>query len=139
MGAISSRTWSIVAAAALAAVTLFVFYTLQDIGPESAIRRFHEAVITQNLPALQSVSVQSLDDPNTQKLATRVVEEIGHGARYQLLHMDRGRSEVGAEVAYIRPDGSVAPTYWIVERHPGRQWRVNAMRTLSIMSRTFRY
>lgn len=141
MGAPPTRTWSIVAASTLALITLFVFYTLQDVGPESAIRRFHMAVLQGNRSEIDALASQGANAPTTQWLESKVVNAIAvlH-ARYQVMHMDRSDTSVGAEVAYVLPNGSTMPMYWIIEKDRGRhQWRVNADRTYEITVSTLRY
>lgn len=123
------------AAGVLAVVVLFVFFILQDYGPESAVRRFHEAAARGDLRTIQELTKRGSSDEATIRLASQLrFILISQGARYRLMRMDRRPGEVGAEVAYVYPGGQVAGLYWIVRKGPGeRSWRIDVERTLNPM------
>lgn len=122
------------AAAALAVITLSVFYVLQDYGPESAIRRFHHAVQVGDANELARVTEQSLQDPSTSELARWVNQMSRLGAHYRLLRVDREPSKVYAALEYVLPNGETYPTVWIVDRtERGGTWRVDAQSTVMVL------
>lgn len=126
------RIWGYAAASVLATITLGVFYVLQDYGPESAIRRYHQAILKQDRLDLQRVSVQEIDSENSRLLAREVGGFLAIG-NYQLVRMERTPGEVRAGVVY-RPRGTqdVFPMIWIVEKKGG-VWKVNVDKTLTIL------
>jgi hypothetical protein len=126
------RIWEYLAAGVLALLTIAVFYSLQDYGPESAIRRFHAAIVRGDREELQRVTEQKLDSQNVARLAVQVQAFMQEGFRYQLLRMQRSPSQVRAAVVYTAPDHQVFPMIWVVEK-TGRVWKVDADKTATIM------
>lgn len=135
MSGIRRQTSSAIAAAALAVITIFVFWVLQDYGPESAIRRFHDAVLNRDPVALAQVTAEALNDPNVVHLEQNVVQLAQAGANYRILRMDRGPRRVAAEVQYSLPDGRTGTTMWVVVKQ-NRVWRVEASETGQYFRRT---
>jgi hypothetical protein len=125
---------SFLAAGALALVTLLVFFILQDYGPESSLRKFHEAIVQQDAKELGEVTTTNLADADT-KLAVNVVSTIlvSGNARYRLLMTDHQKGWIGAEVQYVYPNGQTRTIYWVV-RKVGRDWKVDPTATRQIMS-----
>lgn len=122
------RATSLVPAIALAALTLTVFWVLRDYGPESAIRRFHDAVLNRDTNALAQVTDNDLNDISTQRLIKNVVLLGEGGATYRILGMQRETRRVAAEVQYNLPDGKSGRTIWIVVKR-NRVWKVEASET----------
>lgn len=120
------------AAAVLALITLGVFAVLQDYGPESAIRRFHAAVMQDDPIELQSVTEQNVRTPAVRELAVQVRSFLSTGS-YQLLRMERSPAQVRAAVVYTsRTTHEQFPMIWIVEQR-NHVWRVDANKTLTIL------
>jgi len=129
---------SIVPAAVLALLTLLVFYVLQDYGPESALRKFHEAALKGDSGSLDRVSVGGSADQVTREAAATVQYFLkdppsGGGGRYRLLRTDHRGRTVGAEAVYVFPSGQTKTIYWIVVKQ-GNRWRVDALATARLMS-----
>jgi len=126
------RLWRYVAVAVLSLLTLGVFYVLQDYGPESAIRRFHDAIVRGDGVELQRVTMEDIRSPNVRLLARDVNNFLRNGA-YQLVRMERSQTQVKAAVVY-RAKGSseLFPMIWVVEKQ-GSIWKVNADKTLTIL------
>ncbi len=122
-------TWG--AALLLAVLTLSVFWVLQDVGPESAIRRFHQALARRDAGELQSVTLQPLQAPAPQALVSRTQTLLTQGARFRVLRMDRTPNQVIAEVAYVLPNKTGTVMLWVI-RNSDRTaaWRVDATATL---------
>ncbi|BBO23321.1 MAG: hypothetical protein AMXMBFR19_05480 [Chthonomonadaceae bacterium] len=128
--------WTKLAASiVLAGLTLAVFATLQDYGPESAVRRFHEAALNGDSRAMGRVVTSDSSEGAVSLLASRVLELARSGGRYQLLGIERGPGSARAEVAYVFPyRGLVISMLWSV-RKEGRSWRVDADETLRNLPR----
>jgi uncharacterized UPF0160 family protein len=121
-------TASAFAAATLGIVTLLVFSLLQDYGPESAIRQFHEAVRENDDQLLASVTFEDMSDPNVQLLKRQVQDLEEQGARYSVYSVDRHPTYVEADVQYQGPGGQQITVVWVV-RKDRRIWRVSAIQT----------
>jgi len=119
------------AAFVLAAVTLGVFAVFHDYGPESAIRRFHLAVVNGDRAELQRVTEQPIDTPGPQALRRWVLQMHEAGAHYQLLRVERHPRAVYAAVVYSPPDGEPYGTVWIV-RKDDAFWKVDAAATADL-------
>lgn len=129
----TTRPSAYVAAALLAAVTLGVFYRLQDYGPESALRRFHSDVINKDTDDLQRVTIEPIESANAFNLERFVYGIMHAGARYELVRMDRSPDQVRAAVIYRVPNSPKdVAMIWVVERTP-QGWRVNADKTVTII------
>ena len=125
---------SAIAAAVLALGTLGVFIRLQEYGPESAIRKFHQALQRGSLPALQRVTEEDVNAPGVQLLAIRVAAYLRAGGnRFRILRTDRTPTEVRAAVAYTAPGGPPQYMVWVVNRQ-GRTWKVSARKTAQVMA-----
>lgn len=125
---------AILAAILLSLGVLSLFVRLQEYGPESAIRRFHQAVALgpKGDAQLQRVTVQKVESDDVRYLENAVVEATAGGRnRFRILRTDRTPTQVRAVVAYTRP---VGPLYlvWVVDR-VGRNWRVNATQTTLLL------
>ena len=123
---------SLGAAGVLALAVAFVFYTLRDYGPESAVRRFHRAVQVRYWTDLRRVTVQPLESPSVQHLAAEVARLTQGTHRHRLVRMDRGRDQARAAVVYSYPGGLREVRIWIVELQ-GRTWKVDADKTLTTL------
>lgn len=133
------------ASAILSILTLAVFYALRDYGPESALRRFHQATIDQDLQALQRVCKEDVESPAVQRLLQHVSTLIRQGARIRMgfVHRENRQERVGGqtttipsvitEVRYYTAQG-VQNIFWVLDHDPGG-WVVNASETLSFPAR----
>ncbi len=122
------RASAALSAVALTLLTLFVFWVLQDYGPESAIRRFHDAVLNGDTHVLAQVTQEDIRDPRVAHLAQAVTWLDQQGARSVILGMHREPKLVAAEVQYTLPDGGEGRTWWIVVKIQ-RTWKVDASQT----------
>ena len=114
------------AAAALAAVTLGVFATFQNYGPESAVRRFHHAVANQNLAELSQVIAGSPSTSAVHDLGVKVDEALkASNANYRIVKSERSPTQVEMLALYQgRP-----PIIWVVVKARDR-WRIDPYLTL---------
>jgi hypothetical protein len=125
----------IFASVLLSLLTLSVFYVLQDFGPESAIRKFNQAILDGDRNAEERASSQSLDGQEEQWLHTTVQRNLQAGGRLRLWqldrHVDHPPSYVVAHVDYVFSNGSL-PFIFIVT-YENHVWRVNPEATLAIL------
>jgi hypothetical protein len=120
---------SITAAACLAAITVFVFYTLRDYGPRSALRRFHDDVRSQNAADLQQVTAEPINTQEVQRLAAVVYQIDQHRGSSRVAAVDRDPGEVELLVLYSFGRGT-ARLVWIVDHQSNGTWAVDATKTL---------
>jgi hypothetical protein len=124
---------SVFSAAILSVVTLLVFFVLQDYGPESSLRKFHEAIVQKDPRKLAQVMTGQLSDPPNVEYVDLVGSLlVGQNARYRLLRTDHRDGKVGAEVQYLLPSGKTTTIYWVLSK-VGPDWRVDPALTQKIM------
>ncbi|HWD37236.1 MAG TPA: hypothetical protein VG944_00170 [Fimbriimonas sp.] len=116
------------AAAVLAAITLFVFFTLQDYGPGSAIRRFHDDVISQNYADLQRICREDINSLEVGMLAQMLNDLDERGATSTIASEDRSAAEVDVLVLY-RLQGGERPYIWVVKKNRGT-WQIDPFETV---------
>jgi hypothetical protein len=156
------NVWSVPKASLLPAIllgglVLFTFSTLQNYGPESTVRKFHAAVhsinqaqssktaisqsdwatlrsvIEEDIGPLNGRNVQASQDGLI--MISRALQYFREGRTYSLARMDRYTREVRIAVIYQRNKFPSTPIVWIVDKPiGGREWKINARKTLSAMS-----
>ena len=118
------------AAATLAVATLGVFATFQNYGPESAVRRFHHAIVTRNDAELAQVVDTSPETSAVRDLRSYVTRSLNGGASYRIVKSERSPTQVEMLALYAgRP-----PIVWVVVKARDR-WRVDPYLTLQGMRR----
>jgi hypothetical protein len=103
--------WSVLSAAVLAVGTLYVFYALQDYGPESTVRRFQSVVnsiATYTPPEVQLSSIANAE----QRLSYIAPRDLGQLER--LMAQPAGAPSVGFLVDLTRPYAYAGARYEIV-------------------------
>ena len=124
---------AVVAAAVLAVAVLGLFLRLQEYGPESALRKFHQAIARGSLTDLQRVTAEDVRAPAVQSLARGVASiMVTSNNRFRILRTDRTPNQVRAVVAYTLPQGPPQYVVWVVDRR-GRSWRVSVEGTVRVM------
>ncbi len=123
---------SLGAAGVLALAVGFVFATLRDYGPESAVRRFHRAVQVRDWNDLRRVTAQPLESPSVQRLAAEVARLTQGRHQHRLVRMDRSPVQAHAAVVYSYPGGLREVRIWIVDLKDGT-WKVDADKTLTTL------
>jgi hypothetical protein len=113
----------------LAAITLFVFSTLRDYGPLSAVRRFHEALRSNDLNDLHKVTEDPFPNPYVRPLLEFLGRCDESGASSHIAGMDRNPGEVDILVFYQFPDHE-EPRVWVVDKNRLGNWVVNAEKTV---------
>lgn len=126
------RRSSLWTAGVLAFVVLFVFFVLQEYGPESAVRRFHRAVQTKNWREVQLVTKQPFEEWAVQRLVADVASLTQSPGSHRLVRMDRSPGQVRAAVVYYHPRRLPVVRIWIVERFR-EGWKIDADKTLTTL------
>lgn len=124
------RNPSILAALLLTIFTVSVFAALHDYGPETAIRRFHDAATRRDFDKLAQLVQQPSPDQDLETLANSVYTLAKRGYSYEIGRVMRTPRRVIAQVIYRGPNNtnSLAQT-WVVEKRQ-RTWEINTQATL---------
>lgn len=130
-----TKIGSVVAALLLAALSLGTFAMLQGLGPESALRRFHQHAANGEFEQAYGLTIGS----SAQQVAY-VAESINRYAQarvqFQISEKTPTRSGMIVRVDYTFPNGLIVPAYWVLEHNgKGGAWRVNVARTLEMRMR----
>lgn len=128
------RPGSVLAALLLAAVTLAVFSTEYNNGPESTIRRFHAAAQRGQPFLLPELVVEDAREPVVGALYVRIVEYLAAGVRYRVLRTVRNGPVALTEVLYASPTGETNTMIWVVKRVDG-EWRIDVGETVTVLRR----
>lgn len=121
--------YSIVAAAALAAITLFTFYVFRDFGPQSAIRRFHMAVAKLDTVEINRLTTEPIaQSPPTQSVVGFVRRLAVSNASFEIVSLKPNHKQVRAGVQYRFPDGSGVGLVWYV-RQDQNEWKIDCRAT----------
>ena len=115
----------------LAGVTLAVFATFQNYGPESAVRRFHHAIANHDRAELEQVVEGGADSSAVRELGSAVSGALAaSGANYQIVTSERTPTQVVMLARYRGHDSIV----WIVTKARDR-WRIDPYLTLQGLRR----
>jgi hypothetical protein len=138
---------SFLAAICLGATTMAVFSSLQNYGPESVLRRFHQALNpNQNGELDWNAIAQTVDQPTqsvaVQKLVSTVRQLLRNGPpriagmQRELVQSRQPNLQVRELLVYHDIDNSSFPIVWIIERQSG-QWRINVQKTETVLMDMF--
>ncbi len=135
----AGRQWgTYVAAALLASLTIRVFFELQDYGPESAVRRFYEAVPytvkTSDMSELKAVSTDEIQGRAEIDMILTLAQWEMHGVPMQIVRLEGTGNEARVVVAFsfpTAPQETVWTPVWVVQRR-GKSWRVDVSKTAAI-------
>jgi hypothetical protein len=132
MAAKKSAASSYIAAGVLAALTLFVFYTFRDYGPASAVRRFHDDLISHDFNDLQRVTIGPLESRPVVEMARwlfKIDSSDAHSriAATQMIHPD----EASVITVFQFPDQESKFMVWIVRKEPNQPWKVDPNLTVN--------
>lgn len=121
---------SLTVAAILAALTLGVFWILRDFGPESALRRFHQAALNGRVADLQAVTVEPVVSPSVKELVASVQRTFQRGGQPPRVARTERMPRLVRSVLLYQVGGDVfVPAVWVVRREKAG-WKVSASETL---------
>ena len=125
------RKW--IPAFLLVALTLLVFGTLRDFGPESALRKFHIAAANDDFRGMAAVSAPNSSGQAIEALRDRIAQFAILGARYEVLHVTRRKEMAVAEVGYVNPrSGAIVSALFVLKRRPFG-WQVDPEASIALM------
>jgi hypothetical protein len=113
----------------VAGLTLFVFFVLQNFGPQSAVRRFHNAILRRDSTELRASVLESTDSKSVRVLVDGVSRLLLNGPP-ALAGSRHEPNEEQLLLTYRDDQGNVFPIVFFVEKRPGqRNWKVNSSKT----------
>jgi hypothetical protein len=113
----------------LSLVTLFVFFTLQNYGPDSTVRKFHLAARELDRDEAATLVYPDFDSSSTQELWTLVAGLLANGRTdFEITHFQRKANQAAIVVRYRFPNGEQRTLIWLVNRIEGK-WRIDTRET----------
>ena len=128
-------------AAVLAGLVLYVFASLQYYGPESAVRRFHEAILRGDGSEFEEVTLRptSFQQDTEMVLMQRSISSVLNlGYRVRLQELQREPGKVTVTVYYYTPDGMPAANRPYVAVKTSTGWKVDVHQTWGLWNAFFR-
>lgn len=116
------------AAAALSVVTLVTFAIFQNYGPESAVRQFHRAILTNDEAAIAEVVTGPPDASSLQQIRSLIGGILANSPNYRIVTSDRTSERVEMLALY---ENGRRPVVWVVVKEPGQDhWRISPFLTM---------
>lgn len=113
----------------LSLITLFVFGTLQNYGPDSTVQKFHHAAAAGDAEAAVPLVTPDFDSSSTQELWATLVWLMANGrTEYAITHYQREVNKAGVVVRYRLPNGEMRTLVWDVDRVEGK-WVIDTRQT----------
>lgn len=113
----------------LSLVTLFVFFTLRDYGPDSSVRKFHLAAEDLNREEAAPLVYPDFNSSSTQELWSLVAGLMANGrTNFEIAHYQRKANQAAIAVRYRFPNGEQRTLIWLVNRIEGK-WRIDTRET----------
>jgi len=121
---------ALIPAAILTALVLFVFSTLQNFGPESAVRKFHEAASNLNETEISESIVQPSNPREVSFLVNQFIRALPPDSTFSLRDLASNRTAKSVTVTVIyRSNGRSISADWVAVKSP-YGWRVDTHKTL---------
>ncbi len=136
MSGLSRRLQSILAAAVLAALTLTVFGLTQNSGPESAVRRFHEALLQGSGDRLAAELADVRDVEAARELRARVLVLLQNRARVGVAKVVQEGKNARVFVTYQLPQQGLMAIIPFALRKSTGAWLVDARKTLDLIQQS---
>lgn len=113
----------------LSLVTLFVFGTLRDYGPDSVVRKFHLAATDRNPNLVAQYVTPDFDSASTQELWANVSWMLGQpSTTYEIQRVIRQPGKAAVVVSYQFSGGDKRALIWVVVRNRG-VWQIDTTQT----------
>ncbi|MFM9873987.1 MAG: hypothetical protein ACKVQS_11045 [Fimbriimonadaceae bacterium] len=121
----------------LTLLTLSVFAYSKDQGPESAVRRYHQAIAEGDMESLRQNEVS--ESRYSKQLSTYLVQVMAQSQRASLGRVRQNGRFAYVDVIYPLASGrGMAAMRFVVEK-PKLRWQVNPDETVKLLSRMSRF
>ena len=113
----------------LSLITVFVFWTLQNYGPDSTVQKFHKAAMEQKREDAVPLVSPDFDSSATQELWMTLVGLMANGqTNYTITHHQRKVNQEVIVVRYRLPNNEMRTLLWNVTRLDGK-WVIDTRQT----------
>jgi len=120
-------TWG---AVLLTLLTVTVFFLFQNYGPESAVRRFQEAVAAKDPREVTDICVTGASQPTIARLAGWIEQLQNDGAVTVIRGMDRQPTLVLIQTVSELHDGRGVAITWVVKKQTDG-WKIDPEGTVN--------
>lgn len=120
-------------AVVLTLLTLAVFAYSKDQGPESAVRRYHQAIAEGNVEELRQVEAPG--SQYSQQLASYMQQVMSQSQRASLGRVRQDGRTAYVDVIYPLASGQGMAAMRFVVKKPNLRWQVNADETVKLLTR----
>lgn len=121
----------------LSALTLAVFAYSKDQGPESAVRRYHQAIVEGDLMSLQQT--ETAGGRYSRELAPYVSQVMAQSQRASLGRVRQNGRLAYVDVIYPLASGRGMVAIRFVVEKPKLRWQVSSDETVKMLSRMSRF
>jgi hypothetical protein len=113
----------------LSLVTIFVFGSLQNYGPDSTVRKFHQAAKELDRNGAAQLVFPDFDSSSTYELWTYMTSLLANDrTEYKITHYKREANQAANVVRYQFPNGEQGALMWVVNRIDGT-WKIDTRKT----------
>ncbi len=113
----------------LSLITIFIFGTLQNYGPESTVSKFHQAARELDREQASQLVNPGLESAPTQELWRFFAGFMANGrTEYRQVHYERQANQAAIVVQYRFPNGEQRSLIWVVKRQGGK-WLIDTRET----------
>jgi len=131
MAALKSNTAPYVAAGVLAVITLLVFFTLRDYGPQSAVRRFNTDIHNHDYTDLQNVTTSDVHkDPNVALLDKALRDLDSLGASSRIVTTDMVSIDKATVLSVFDMTDHHQFFVWVTRKEPNQGWKIDPEQTI---------
>lgn len=130
---ISPKLASYGSALMLSVLTLLVFAYSKDQGPESAVRRYHQAIASGDMETLREI--ESGGNRYSQELASYLQQVMSQSQRASLGRVRQDGRTAYVDVIYPLGDGRGMMAMRFVVKKPNLRWKVSSDETVKLLTR----
>ena len=123
---------SVVSAVLLAFLVCVIFFPLRNYGPQSAVRRFHQAVATRDLRQITQYTEESTNNPALAELFVFVDTNLLY-AQPRLIAVQPDANRAKVLIQYQNKFGASQPVVFFVDQSTAGRWKVNCTATVTAL------
>lgn len=123
---------SVVSAVLLAFLVCVIFFPLRNYGPQSAVRRFHQAVASNDLRQIAQFAEEPTNDPALAELSVFVYTNLRY-AQPRLIAVQPDANRAKVLIQYQNKFGASQPVVFFVDQSTAGRWKVNSTATVTAL------
>jgi hypothetical protein len=109
-----------------------IFFPLRNYGPQSAVRRFHQAVASNDLRQIAQFAEESTNDPALAELSVFVYANLRY-AQPRLIAVQPEANRAKVLIQYQNWRGASQPVVFFVDQTTAGRWKVNSTATVTAL------